>query len=331
VLARWLFIAILTVLALESPLRANRPSNNSSNLDQCLRSFNGLSQKLRQLRADEVQFAGLVLDNKTAFLDYDHACQNGTLQNAPDTTKAFLHDLLGILVYKSEPWCSGFRIGPESIITARHCLFTHAFPIPLDQLSFRLLGAPLVDIPIKSIITSDNMPIGEPDDNDDLHDYMILHTGKSSVTSRKSAADFRQGIPLHHWLAIVGLDFISYLLDLKQDLTKWPQAIRYSRFPGSQRLSPQDLSSPKSIPESCLLYRAPTAPGTSGAVVMGFDPPSKPGGLPHLFVGGMHLRSGDIVASDPDCGKFSGVNTGIALPDRALQVIRSVNGGGSSR
>lgn len=256
-----------------------------------------------------------------AYKAYDAACffpflcrEQDPIRCPSATTAAFVKAVIGVLFIESSPgefhpYCSAFRISATLIATAAHCVK------PL--MHFRLAGDPAKILEVHA--SHPDSTIGTP--NADLTDYAILSIEKSPISITLSKSDFLRTTIERQAINVIALSMPAYRLG-QHVPNDWLQAVRFSRLNAARLWS---FSEAAKTPGSsgtetdCLIYRAPTFAGMSGAPILAIRRPSREGGTPKIFIVGIHLRNGHPPSK---CGAWADFNVGIRIPQAVLDRVK---------
>jgi len=85
-------------------------------------------------------------------------------------------------------------------------------------------------------------------------------------------------------------------------------------------LASSEFSSDPTLHGECIIHRAPTLPGMSGAPILAVRLAKDLAAPPSVNIVGIHLRNG---APGSACGEWKTFNVGLRLPMRILNVVGS--------
>lgn len=157
--------------------------------------------------------------------------------------------------------------------------------------------------------TDPDAVLGKP--GSDLEDYAIFSIEKPSVPFALSKADFSRDTLERQAVNVIAMSLPPYYIYnyMPKD---WTKAIRFTRLNEARIWSfveagGTDFSA--TLQQECLLYRAPTFPGMSGAPILALR--RQQDASIRLFVVGIHIRNGPPKLS---CGSWPEFNVGLRLP-----------------
>ncbi|UVF18826.1 serine protease [Microvirga terrae] len=259
------------------------------------------------------------------YAQYDQDCFEGW-NDLSEMTRDFLAYNVGVLFLeegnqKLSPVCTAFRISNSMIVTASHCL-TRA----IGLMQFRLYGDP--ERPLKVIPPGTSQWLEYVSHGGiDLKDYAMLQIEESPFPSRWTRESFTRDVKPHQSIAVIAISIPAFYVVQGAQLSHWINAVRFSRANGSQVWDVDSLepSLNSQLRAECILHRAPTYPGMSGAPIIGVRLQTSSSGKPRLYVMGIHLRNGPRSAGGSAvkdvCGNFPQFNVGIRIPPTVIDAV----------
>lgn len=233
-------------------------------------------------------------------------------------TREFLSNNVGVLFHfsggESLPFCSAFRIAPNLIATAHHC-------IPGVQLVFRPLGHPEQEIKVIKEVKS---VVARGDAAADLDDWAVYQIADTDLPYTWTPDVFAGDILPDNAVYIFSISEFAYFITEQGNPDKWRDAMRFSRVNGGKLWPVLDvgasLSKNPELVSRCLFDRIPTFAIMSGAAIMAIRRPE--GDRPaRRLIAGMHLRNGALLSDgDRSCGTQTGFNVGVRLAPEILAI-----------
>jgi hypothetical protein len=246
-------------------------------------------------------------------LRFDRDCLD-KWENLQQHTKQFLENNVGTIFDSAGvPFCAGFRIRPDVLMTAGHCDATQGL--------FRLFGYPNKSLLVGEKVELSNFDYGRVD----LGDIGLWHIQSDNIPFTWTTADFTRNTEPTQAINIVAFDWRAFHLLLDERPERWLEAVRFARLNSARLYTASEIGKPEPtgpFAEECLFHRAQSLPGMSGAPILAWREPISAGEKLRFFVIGIHLRNGmDHAGRAGGCGERRGFNIGIRIPARVLQYI----------
>lgn len=283
-----------------------------------------VSGNIKPVGNDPTQLRRHFLSHAQEYEEYDRACffpfickdKADPIKCLKTTTVDYVKNTVGALFKETspdvyEPYCTAFRIAADLIVTAAHCITA--------PMHFRLLDDPTTIL--KTYWRDSRSYVGVP--NSDLQDYAVIRIDPSSVPFVLTKNDFSREVQPLQYIDLIAFSMPAYTL-FRYSPNNWVQAVRFSRLQVSH-IWPFVKSRVQSLEQinekECLLHKAPTFPGMSGAPLFAVHRSRADPNVAQLTVIGIHIRNGP---SHLPCGFWPEYNIGIKLPDAVLERVAEV-------
>lgn len=265
-----------------------------------------------QARIDEGDdFRAHVQRYSKEYLSYDNSCFFG-LASARSITISFVAPNVGAIFDQGIPECSGFLVGPKTLVTAMHCLG--------PRRTFRTIDKPELSYDIM-------WREGNRSDQDlqdfvrvsDINDWAVVPLDRSVPGFSLKEEDFELQPKDGQAIAIFAVNRTFFeSAGINQD--NWTDSVRFSRVRSSQIWTHDTKDSSESINAhpNCLLHRAPTFQGMSGAPMVAVHQPVKEGELPNFSIVGIHIadaahQPSESTVKAESCGNNTRFNIGLRI------------------
>ena len=273
----------------------------------CSAAYTGAEDVVSYLPVIQSRINQLSAAKLDSFRQYDQACFRSLDQTSYPPTRPFVERIVGVLGQIDQsryiPICTALRTGARVATTPAHCWCDYEKSPLRSDLIMRLMSDPAINIRVIGPTATSGKP--NCSSLSDFEDAVSLALEGPTPTYSARETDFSGSLASGMKIAIIGFDAFRYLENSPDLSGKWISSLVFSPTSGSRKFASEWITpQPTNLQfSSCLYYAAPTYPGMSGGLILGYEPDN--GG--RLFVAGMHIRAGRSNSETVGCGNHQGV------------------------